>query len=39
MSDRFTGETMLCVMCGKQQQSTPDMESDWRCIEIDGVGY
>jgi hypothetical protein len=36
----FTGELMTCVMCGAEQQSDPDVESDWRCIEVCGVrGY
>lgn len=30
----FQGELMTCAMCGKEQQSHPDQESDWRIIEL-----
>lgn len=29
----FTGETMTCVMCGKQHQSDPRVASQWRVID------
>jgi hypothetical protein len=32
----FTGEDMICVMCGKVQKSDPEVESQWRLIELDG---
>jgi hypothetical protein len=36
---RFMGEQMTCIMCGKQEKSDPTVESQWRCIEVDGDGY
>lgn len=39
MPIRFRGEMMTCVMCGKQEQSDPGIESQWRCVEVDGDGY
>lgn len=33
---RFTGEMMKCIMCGQEQQSDPDVESGWTCVEMDG---
>ena len=30
----FQGEMMTCCMCGKQQQSNPDQNSDWRIISL-----
>ncbi len=35
----FQGEMMTCALCGKQQQSDPHAESQWRCIEADGVSH
>jgi hypothetical protein len=35
----FQGETMTCVMCGREQQSDPAVRSDWRCLEVDGQPY
>jgi len=32
----FTGEPMVCILCGLEQVSDPKTSSDWRCIEIDG---
>ncbi len=29
---------MTCALCGKQQQSDPHVESQWRYIEADGKG-
>ncbi len=31
----FQGETMTCVMCGKQHTSNPMVESNWTAITID----
>ena len=31
----FTGEIMTCVVCGKQERSRPQLQSNWRCLEID----
>lgn len=31
----FDGEMMTCAICGKQQQSDPRQESNWRAIQID----
>lgn len=35
----FTGELMICVVCGKQQHSNPGTESNWRIVEIDGQSF
>lgn len=35
----FTGEVMTCVICKCQQRSDPNVESQWRCIELDGVRF
>lgn len=37
--DYFRGELMTCVLCGRQEQSDPAVESDWRVMEADGVAY
>lgn len=31
----FMGTMMKCVMCDKEQQSDPNIESNWTCFEID----
>lgn len=31
----FTGELIICCVCGKQQRSNPRFESQWRALEID----
>ncbi len=36
---RFQGEIMTCALCGKQEQSDPHVESQWRCIEADDIAY
>lgn len=36
--DYFRGELMTCVLCGRQEQSDPAVESQWRVMEADGVG-
>jgi len=32
----FAGELMICIMCGRQEQSRPDQNSNWRAIELNG---
>lgn len=31
----FAGELMTCVVCGAQQGSDPNIQSQWRGLEID----
>lgn len=31
----FQGEVMTCALCGVQQQSDPNVRSNWRMIELD----
>lgn len=31
----FTGELITCVVCGAQYRSNPNVESDWRAIQIE----
>jgi hypothetical protein len=31
----FTGQLMTCVVCNRQLQSHPEVETNWRCLEID----
>lgn len=31
----FNGEMMTCAICGKEQQSDPLKESNWRAIQLD----
>lgn len=35
----FTGETMTCVVCGKVHESDIAIESNWRCVQVDGVSW
>lgn len=35
----FTGETMVCALCSKVKQSDPNVESQWRAIEINGERF
>lgn len=35
----FQGETMTCVICGRNQQSHHAVESQWRAITIEGVRH
>jgi hypothetical protein len=35
----FVGETMICVMCGAQQQSDPGANTQWRAVELDGTRF
>lgn len=37
--DVFQSEAMTCVMCGKVQIAHPDVESNWRCIQMDEDKY
>lgn len=30
----FQNELMKCVMCAKELQADPDVESNWTCLEI-----
>lgn len=34
-TSRFTGELMICVVCGSELRSHPEVETDWRCLELD----
>lgn len=31
----FAGQLMRCIVCDRQQQSDPTVESEWRCIQIE----
>ena len=31
----FTGELMTCIMCGRQERSSADWESNWRMVQLD----
>jgi len=35
----FTGEMMVCVMCGAMHRSDPGIESGWTCIVADGQPF
>jgi hypothetical protein len=35
----FSGEEMVCVVCGAQRQSDVQVESDWRCVIVDGQRF
>lgn len=35
----FMGTLMKCVMCGKEQQSDPNIESNWTCLEINSDSH
>lgn len=35
----FMGEMMRCVMCGKEEMSTPTRESNWRCMVVGKQRY
>lgn len=30
----FTGELMQCALCGKIEKSDPQVENDWRVVEL-----
>lgn len=30
----FAGEVMTCILCGKKRESAPDIESDWRAVQL-----
>jgi hypothetical protein len=36
MSLPFSGEMMLCVLCGRTERSDPAVNSQWRMVEMDG---
>lgn len=36
---KFQGEKMKCIICGKIQHSDPHIESQWRCLVVDGMSY
>lgn len=31
----FSGELMCCIVCGKTEYNSPDIESQWRGLEVD----
>jgi hypothetical protein len=35
----FSGEVMVCVVCGAQRQSDVQVESNWRCVIVDGERF
>lgn len=35
----FQGEMMTCALCGKRQQSDPNVSSDWRVLQLDGQAF
>lgn len=35
----FMGEMMECCMCGKTQQSDPNIESGWTVLEVDNEPF
>ncbi len=35
----FSGEGMTCIMCGAEEQSSPEVESQWRCVVVDGERF
>jgi len=35
-STPFQGEMMRCEVCGSEQKSNPEVESNWTCVELDG---
>lgn len=35
MSKFFQGEMMNCVVCGRSERSNRNVESGWRCLEVD----
>ena len=32
----YTGEVMVCVVCGKIERSDPTKNTNWRAIDVDG---
>lgn len=32
----FSGEIMICVVCGRLEQSKPDYNSQWRAVDLNG---
>jgi hypothetical protein len=35
----FSGEVMVCVVCGAERQSDVQVESNWRCVIVDGERF
>lgn len=35
----FQGELMICVVCGKQEKSSPLISSEWRMLQVDEHGF
>lgn len=35
----FNGEMMHCELCHVEQQSNPDVNSEWRLFQINGTPY
>jgi hypothetical protein len=35
----FSGETMVCLLCGSVQKSDPKVASDWRAIHTEGATF
>jgi hypothetical protein len=35
----FRGELMTCAICGKQEQSDPEVSSNWTVIEWEGLPF
>jgi hypothetical protein len=34
MPKKFQGEIMHCIVCDIEEMSHPDVESDWRCLDV-----
>ncbi len=39
MTIPFTGETMICLLCGSQQKSDPNVSLNWRAIVLAGKTF
>jgi len=31
----FSGERMVCLLCGREEISNPTVSSQWRCVRLD----
>lgn len=38
-SSPFNGQIMTCCICGAQQQHDPQVQSRWRCVEVNREPY
>ena len=38
-TNAFNGQEMSCILCDRKQRSNPNVESDWRGLELDGTMY